>query len=76
MTSITRAICILIASAVLLPLSVAIFGDEAAAIPAFARKHKVSCSTCHIAVPKLKPYGDDYAGNGFVLPDGEEPDKS
>jgi hypothetical protein len=49
-----------------------IFQDDASAIPAFARRHKVSCNTCHVAAPKLKPYGEEYAGNGFVLPGGEE----
>jgi hypothetical protein len=47
--------------------------ERADAIPAFARKYKISCNTCHIAVPKLKAYGDEFAGNGFLLPDGEEP---
>lgn len=46
---------------------------EADAIPAFARKYKFSCNTCHVAVPKLKDYGDEFAGNGFMIPDGEEP---
>jgi hypothetical protein len=43
------------------------------AIPAFARKYRMSCKTCHVAVPKLKPYGDEFAGNGFELPDQEAP---
>ncbi len=38
-------------------------------IPAFARKYKLSCQTCHSPAPKLKKYGDDFAGNGFVLND-------
>ena len=50
--------------------------DRAEAIPAFARKFKVSCSTCHVAIPKLKAYGDEFAGNGFRLPDGEEPKRA
>ena len=47
--------------------------DKSLAIPAFARKYKFSCNTCHVAVPKLKAYGDEFAGNGFMIPDGEEP---
>ena len=43
------------------------------AIPAFARKYRMSCKTCHMAVPKLKPYGDEFAGNGFELTDQEAP---
>ncbi|MBD3167823.1 hypothetical protein GF324_14570 [bacterium] len=47
--------------------------QEAAAIPAFARKYRLSCTTCHAPFPRLKPYGDDFAGNGFVLEDEEAP---
>ena len=46
---------------------------DAFAIPAFARKYDMSCSTCHHPAPKLKPYGDEFAGNGFVLADKEAP---
>jgi hypothetical protein len=49
---------------------------RANAIPAFARKYKFSCNTCHAAIPKLKDYGDDFAGNGFKIPDGEEPKRA
>ena len=38
--------------------------DESLAIPAFARKYRFSCNTCHVAPPKLKAYGDEFAGNG------------
>ncbi|MGB5139770.1 MAG: hypothetical protein WBP29_14650, partial [Candidatus Zixiibacteriota bacterium] len=37
------------------------------AIPAFARKYNMSCTTCHDPFPRLKAYGDEFAGNGFVL---------
>ena len=47
--------------------------EPAETIPAFARKYSFSCSTCHIAAPKLKEYGDEFAGNGFQLPDADEP---
>jgi hypothetical protein len=43
------------------------------AIPAFARKYNMSCKTCHSPFPYLKPYGDEFAGNGFVLSDQEAP---
>ncbi len=43
------------------------------AIPAFARKYNMSCQTCHSPFPKLKPYGDEFAGNGFVLADKDAP---
>jgi len=49
------------------------FTQSAYAIPAFARRYKISCSTCHDPFPRLKPYGDDFAGNGFVLEEEENP---
>jgi hypothetical protein len=45
--------------------------SESQAIPAFARKYKISCSTCHAPFPKLKPYGDDFAGDGMILKEQE-----
>lgn len=47
--------------------------QQAEAIPAFARKYNMSCTTCHAPIPRLKAYGDDFAGNGFVLADQEAP---
>lgn len=47
--------------------------QRADAIPAFARKYRMSCTTCHSPIPRLKPYGDEYAANGFVLKDQEAP---
>ncbi len=51
------------------------FGTQLSrAIPAFARKYRISCKTCHApSVPKLKDYGNDYAGDGFKLQDYESP---
>jgi len=46
--------------------------DHAAAIPAFARRHKLSCSTCHDPFPRLKPFGDEFAANGFYLPEDDQ----
>ncbi|MCZ7557807.1 MAG: hypothetical protein M5R41_15520 [Bacteroidia bacterium] len=47
--------------------------DQSSAIPAFARKYNISCSTCHSVAPKLKEYGEDFAGNAFNLPDAPPP---
>jgi hypothetical protein len=47
--------------------------EESRAIPAFARKYNLSCQTCHSPIPRLKAYGDDFAGNGFALTDKESP---
>jgi len=47
--------------------------QNTSAIPAFARKYNMSCQTCHSPFPKLKAYGDEFAGNGFVLGDKDAP---
>ena len=43
------------------------------AIPAFARKYQMTCKTCHTPFPKLKPYGDEFAANGYVIKDKDAP---
>jgi len=48
------------------------FSIESYAIPAFARKYRTSCTTCHIAYPKLNAYGEAFRLNGYVIPDMEE----
>src|SRR5512147_3259826 len=51
--------------------------DRAGAIPAFARKYRASCSTCHSPFPRLKPYGEEFAGRGFRLEDpAQEPSRT
>lgn len=51
----------------------ALLPADAFAIPAFARKYNLSCQTCHSPFPKLKAYGETFAGDGFVLRDKEAP---
>ncbi len=41
-------------------------------IPAFARRYNISCTTCHAPFPHTKPYGHDFAGDGFILKDSEK----
>ncbi|MDZ4205510.1 MAG: hypothetical protein U1C46_11925 [Bacteroidales bacterium] len=43
------------------------------AIPAFARKYQLSCQTCHSPAPRLKPFGNEFAGNGFKMLDQVAP---
>ena len=44
------------------------------AIPAFARKYQISCQVCHSpAIPRLKGFGEEFAGNGFRLTEYESP---
>lgn len=44
------------------------------AIPAFARKYQISCQVCHSpAIPRLKAFGDEFAGQGFRMTEYEAP---
>jgi hypothetical protein len=48
--------------------------ETAEAIPAFARKYQISCQVCHTpAMPRLKAFGDDFAGDGFRMTEYESP---
>ncbi len=38
------------------------------AIPTFARKYGVSCSTCHVNIPKLNAFGKAFRFNGYRFP--------
>lgn len=44
---------------------------EAGAIPAFARKYKVTCALCHAPFPRLNAFGEQFAANGFMMARGE-----
>jgi hypothetical protein len=47
---------------------------DSGAIPAFARKYQISCQVCHSpAMPRLKAFGEEFAGNGFRLTEYESP---
>jgi hypothetical protein len=41
--------------------------------PAFARKYRTTCALCHAPVPRLNAFGEEFAGNGFMLARGETP---
>jgi hypothetical protein len=43
------------------------------AIPAFARKYQISCQVCHSPAPRLKPFGESFAGNGYRMTEFESP---
>src|SRR5512144_2037666 len=42
--------------------------ERAWAVPAFARKYKTACTTCHTLYPKLNPFGEQFRRNGFRFP--------
>jgi hypothetical protein len=61
-------------SALLIAIITATMTAPANAIPAFARKYQISCQVCHSpAVPRLKAFGDEFAGQGFRMTEYEAP---
>lgn len=47
---------------------------SAITIPAFARKYRTTCATCHLPVPRLNAFGEQFAANGFEFPGAPPPD--
>lgn len=56
-----------------LALLLTVSAARADAIPAFARRYRVSCQVCHNPVPKLTAFGEIFAGNGYRFASREEP---
>ncbi len=46
--------------------------SQAYAIPVFARKYETSCTTCHVAFPKLNAFGEAFRIAGYQIPEGDE----
>ena len=68
MESSKRGLCIVFAS---LAVGFVVFGGgvrTAEAVPAFSRKYKTSCQTCHVVFPKLNPFGEAFRLNGYRMP--------
>jgi hypothetical protein len=63
----------LAATGAIATLLVTVPGARADAIPAFARKYGVSCILCHQPAPRLTPFGEQFAGNGFQFALDEQP---
>ncbi|MBN2200115.1 MAG: hypothetical protein JW747_09745 [Candidatus Aminicenantes bacterium] len=42
-------------------------------MPAFGRRYSLSCKTCHAPFPRLLAYGEEFAGDGFVIKDKDSP---
>ncbi len=53
-------------------LSTEWFSKDAEAIPAFARKYKTACITCHATFPRLTALGEAFRLNGYKMPEGDE----
>lgn len=61
-------------AAIIVVFSMLIPARKCMAIPAFARKYQISCQVCHApAMPRLKAFGDEFAGNGYRLTQYESP---
>lgn len=45
----------------------------AESIPAFARQYGISCTACHGPPPRLTPFGEMFAANGFRMSPDEPP---
>ena len=48
--------------------AIALSATAADATPAFARKYRTSCTTCHTIFPKLTPFGEAFRRNGYRFP--------
>lgn len=63
------------ATLVMLFLAVAAVGwftTPAMAIPAWARKHNLQCSTCHTRPPRLNRFGEQFHEMNFMIPNTSE----
>jgi hypothetical protein len=68
-TAMRSAVKAALAALLLLPL----VPGQAQAIPAFARKYKLTCAMCHAPFPRLTAFGRQFAANGFRMARGETP---
>lgn len=64
---------VLVATAIVVFMAVLLVPAGSDAVPAFARKYRMSCTTCHAPAPRLKAFGEDFAGNAFQLEEDQEP---
>lgn len=53
-------------------LAVLLTVADAQAIPAFARKYRTSCQTCHTQYPRLGPFGEAFRLSGYQYPEQDE----
>lgn len=64
---IRRTIPLLLAAASLIVVLASPLTAEG--IPAFSRKYGTSCTTCHVAFPKLNAFGEAFRLNGYRYPE-------
>lgn len=63
-------------SIILMVFVAVLFPSISEAIPAFARKTNMACSTCHTAWPALNAFGRQYKEHGYRLGHLESPNKT
>ncbi|MEE9229101.1 MAG: hypothetical protein V3U86_00170, partial [Acidobacteriota bacterium] len=74
MTSTRLKLRVLLAGVLTAPLTVALFVvavgsvEKVSAVPSFARKYRVSCSTCHNVFPQLNAFGRFFRAKGYRMP--------
>ena len=57
-------------------LLLTLFPGDSDAMPVFARKSDMSCSTCHSAFPRLNEFGEQFAADNMRLPNWRDTTKS
>ena len=65
-----------VSSIILIVFVAVLFPSTSEAIPAFARKTNMACSTCHTAWPALNAFGRQYKEHGYRLGHLEAPNKT
>jgi hypothetical protein len=67
MTHPLRLCCAALFAGLLLFFGVGLFSPVATAVPAFARKTGLACSSCHEVWPRLNDFGQLFRDNGYRL---------
>lgn len=62
----------IIGGLVLQSILLSTLATSAEAVPAFARKYDLSCTSCHTKPPRLNPFGEAFHMAGFQIPGTEE----
>lgn len=62
----------LAAVATLVVAGVVLAVSPAYGIPAFARRYKTACQTCHVMIPKLNSFGEAFRLHGYEIADADE----
>ncbi len=66
-----RSFRLMIVGFIILLITAYTYSYKAEAIPAFARKYKTSCATCHEAFPRFTAVGEAFRLNGYKFVDDE-----